>query len=154
MSELTGARQVILITSKWKEKEDITTIAWHMPTSFTPPLYAISLGKKRYSNTLISKSKCFCINFMPFFLKREIIYCGSVSGKSHNKFQETGLEKVRCDVIDCIRIKQAIGYAECEVIKKIDSGDHDIFIGKIVKSELISKDKRLYHIEGDKFKEI
>lgn len=154
MSEITGARQVILVTSRYKDKDDIITLAWHMPTSFEPELYAISIGKTRYSNELIRKGKCFCVNFMPASLKKAIVYCGSVHGNQHDKFSETSLEKVECEKINCVRIKQALSWTECELLKTIETGDHTIFIGKVLNSKLRAKGKRLYHLGGDEFKEL
>lgn len=159
MSLINGPRQVILVTTranvdimgKEQSKDDIITLAWHMPTSFNPALYAISVGKNRFSLKLIQISKVFVVNFMPASSKKDIIYCGSRSGEYLNKFKDTGLEKVEAETVDCPRIKQALGYIECEVINEIDAGDHIIFVGKILKSELTKEEKRLYHIEGDKF---
>lgn len=153
MSELTGPRQVILVTSRHEDKEDIITLAWHMSTSFKPELYAISVGKSRFSYGMIEKSKSFCVNFMPASLKKEIVYCGSCSGRSHDKFAETKLQKEECEKINCPRIKQAVGYAECSLVEEIDTGDHAIFIGKVLKSKVLKKGKRLHHIEGNRFME-
>jgi flavin reductase (DIM6/NTAB) family NADH-FMN oxidoreductase RutF len=154
MSELSGARQIVLVTSRWKNKDDIITIAWHMPTSFVPEMYVISIGNTRYSNWLIKKSKSFCINFMPASLKNEIIYCGSIHGNEHDKFSEAKLEKVECERINCPRIKQAFGYAECKVVKVIKTGDHMIFIARVLNSKVLNKGKRLYHFGKDRFGEL
>ena len=153
MSGLTGARQVVLVTSRYKDKDNIIALAWHMRTSFEPELYSISVGKSRFSYGVIKKSRCFCVNFMPASLKKEIVYCGSCSGRSHDKFAETKLQKEECEKINCPRIKQALGYAECSLVEEVDTGDHAIFIGKVLKSKVLKKGKRLYHIEGNKFLE-
>lgn len=155
MSELAGARQIVLITTRYKEKDNVMAAAWHTQLSFEPDLYAISIGKTRFNCELIKKSKCFCINFMPSSLRKEIIHCGSVSGRNHDKFKETGLLKGECEKINCPRIKQAIGYVECKLVKQIETGDHVLFVGKVLKSELLDKSrkKRLFHITADKYLE-
>jgi len=153
MSGLTGARQVVLVTSRYKDKDNIIALAWHTRTSFEPELYAVSVGKTRFSCGMIEKSKCFCVNFMPASLKKEIVHCGSCSGRTHDKFAETKLQKEECEKINCPRIKKALAYAECSVFKEVDTGDHFIFIGKVLKSKVLKKGKRLYHIEGNKFLE-
>jgi len=61
-----------------------------------------------------------------------------------DKFKESGLTKEEADNIDCVRIKEAIGYHECEVVNEVDAGDHTIFIGKVVNSELKKETKRLF----------
>ncbi len=131
MSALTGPRQMILVTSRAKINnrvyDNIMAVAWHMPTSFNPFLYSISIAKKRFSYKLIKKSKVFCVNFMPASLKKEIIFCGSCSGSKVNKFERCKLEKIECKYINCSRIKQALGFLECKIIREIETGDHVIF---------------------------
>lgn len=160
MLELIGYRQTVLISCRGKanilgeekNKDNIITIDWHMQTSFEPFLYAISIGKKRFSHGLINESKVFCVNFMPYSLKKEVLFCGRNTGLVMDKFKEIGLTKEECDKIDCCRIKENIGYLECQVIDQIDTGDHTIFIGKILNQKLKSKEKRIFHEEGDEFK--
>ena len=160
ISDITNLRQVILVTSraevkekfssKSKIKDNIFTLAWHMPVSFDPPLYAISAGKTRYSTKLIQKSKVFVVNFMPYDMKKEVLFCGSNSGEDVNKFKETGLEKEKADKVDCVRLKKALGYLECEVVNEVDAGDHILFIGKILNMKMNKQGKRVFQ-KKDKF---
>ena len=155
MPSINNPRQVILVSSRAdieimgrkQVKDDIITLAWHMPASFNPELYAISIGKTRFSHKLISDSKVFVINFIPYELKKQALFCGTRSGEHIDKFKEAGLTKEEAEKIDCPRIKEAIAYHECEAINQIDTGDHTIFIGKIVNSELKANKKRLF--QGD-----
>tara|TARA_Y100000310_G_scaffold161488_1_gene161369 strand:+ start:72 stop:560 length:489 start_codon:yes stop_codon:yes gene_type:complete len=157
MSELTDPRQVILVTSreemdifgKKEIKDNIITIAWHMPVSFNPNLYAVSVGKTRFSAEIIKKSKAFAVNFVGLLLKEQVLLCGTKSGMHIDKFSETGLTKEECESIDCPRIKEALGYIECEVINEVDAGDHIIFIGKVLNSELKKDGKRLMQKDKD-----
>ena len=57
-------RQVILVTSRNEEKDNIFTLAWHSPVSFDPQLYAIFAGKTRFSTNIIKESRVFCVNFI------------------------------------------------------------------------------------------
>jgi len=157
MSELTDPRQVILVTSreemdimgKKQVKDNIITIAWHMPVSFDPRLYAISVGKTRFSADVISKSKVFAVNFVPFSLKDKALLVGTKSGRHMDKFAETGLGKEECSSVDCPRIKEALAYIECEVVNEVDAGDHIVFIGKVVNSAVEKGGKRLLQQEKD-----
>ena len=159
MSVLHGARQVVLVScrgsaeilGKKVEKDNIMALDWHMPTSFQPQMYAISVGKQRFSAGMISKSKCFAVNFMPAGMQKEIVLCGTNTGARADKFKLCSFSKLQCSTIDCPRIKEAIGYLECEVVSEIETGDHIIFVAKVSKSELLQDKKRLYHVEGDMF---
>ena len=71
-----------------------------------------------------------------------------------SNFKESGLTKEECDKIDCPRIKESLGYVECQVINQIKTGDHTIFIGKVLNEKLKEKQKRIYHLEDLEFKEL
>ncbi len=151
MPEIDGPRQVILVTCRDRGKDNIITVAWHMPTSFSPTLYAISIGKTRFSHGMIMDTGRFCVNFMPAEQKEGMAACGTTSGKSSDKFEASGFDKVECKKIDCPRIGQAIGFLECEVVGSIETGDHTVFIGKVLDSKTMGSGKRLYHITGSRY---
>ncbi|MCD6115143.1 flavin reductase family protein [bacterium] len=154
ISDIANPRQVILVTARWQDTDDIITLAWHMPLSFNPMMYAISLGKKRFSLELIRNSKVFVVNFVSKEFKEDVLFCGEVSGREVDKFKETRFEKEEAETINCSRIKQALGYLECEVVDEIETGDHILFIGKVKKAELKKHGARLFHISGDKLGEL
>lgn len=151
VTTLTNPLQTILLTSRVDKKDNIMTLDWHCPLSFGPMMYAVSIGKTRYSLELVRKSKVFVVNFMSKDFEKEILFCGRNSGKNFDKFKETGFEKEESEKIDCPRIKQAIGYLECKVEKEIEAGDHILFVAKVLKAELKRKERRLFHLYKDKF---
>ncbi len=152
MSEIHGPRQVVLVTCRHKGKDNVITLAWHSPLSFYPEMYGILISRKRYSYDIIKKSKVFCVNFISADMKDLAVKCGTTSGRDLDKFIEFGLEKEECKTIDCCRIKDVLGYIECELVDEIETGDHVIFVGKSTESRMIKPGRRLYHITNDKFK--
>ncbi|MBW2978218.1 flavin reductase family protein [Candidatus Woesearchaeota archaeon] len=164
MRDVVNPRQVILITSrahmvpkfraKEEEKDNVMTAAWHMPVAFEPPLYAISVGKKRYSLDIIRKGRSFVVNFMPYSMKKEVLLAGRISGEHIDKFAKIGLEKEDAETIDSCRLKDALACLECEVEQEIEAGDHIIFIGRVLKVIKKKGGKRIYQIGGDKFSTI
>lgn len=162
ISEIANPRQVILVSAeaemevlgKSSLKKNIIALAWHMPLSFEPPMYAICVGKARFSCEMIKKSKCFVVNFMPESAKKEILYCGSNTGMYVDKFRESGLTGLESEKMHCPRIKQSAGWLECEVVEEVEAGDHIIFVGKVIHMALSKggKDaKRPFHLGGDDF---
>ena len=161
MREVVNPRQVVLITSrthmvpkfraKAEEKDNVMAVAWHMPVSFEPPFYAISVGKQRYSLEMIRKGRSFVVNFMPYTMKKKVLSAGRISGEHTNKFAEIGLEKEDAETIDCCRLKDALACLECEVEQEIEAGDHIIFIGRVLKAIKKKEGKRIYQTGGDKF---
>lgn len=151
ITTISNPCQTVLITSRLGEKDNVMTADWHMPLSFEPMMYAVSIGKTRYSLKLIKESGVLVVNFMSKDFEKEILYCGTHTGEQIDKFRETGLEKEEAETINCPRLKQAIGYLECQVIKEIETGDHILFISEVKKAELKRKEKRLFHLYKDQF---
>jgi len=135
-------------------KDNIITVDWHMPVSFKPSLYGISIGKNRFSLDLIKSSKCFIVNFIDYSLKDAALHCGTTAGVHADKFKDTGLKKEEGDKVDCPRIGEALAYLECEVINEVDAGDHILFIGKIIGGEHLKDGNRLFHTTGKEFIEV
>tara|TARA_Y100000310_G_scaffold343844_1_gene453448 strand:+ start:158 stop:682 length:525 start_codon:yes stop_codon:yes gene_type:complete len=161
MPSIYNPRQTILVTCRGniknkfsgreEIKDNIITIDWHTPLSFEPFLYAISVGNARFSHSLILQSKIFVVNFMPFNLKKEVLYCGRHTGQHMDKFQGSGLTKEEGEKVHCYKIKEALAHLECEIVNTIEVGDHTLFIGKVVYSEEKEKGKKLFHLETDDF---
>lgn len=126
---LINAGSVIVITAQDNERKTITPIAWHMPVSGSPKIFAIALALKHYSLELIESSFAFCINVPEYDLKEKVIYCGSVSGRDENKVLKSGLSTNSCEMIDNFYISECFGRIECEVKDIIAVGDHKLVLG-------------------------
>ena len=158
MFDEVNPRQVICVTSraemevlgKRQIKDNIFTLAWHCPLSFEPRLYGICVGKERYSLQLIRQSNTFVVNFIAKENEDDAIFCGGHSGKHIDKFEKTGFTKAEAENIDCARIKEALGYLECEVVNEIDLGDHLLIVGKVLKAHS-TKGQRLFYIGNNEF---
>ena len=159
MGFLSGPRQAVLITcrafasvlGRKVEKDNVFMCTWHMPVSSDRKWYAISVGKTQFSHELITKGKCFVVNFMPASMKDQVWQVGSRSGKHRDKFEEENLDTHEAENVDCSRIVGALAYMECEVIQGIDAGDHTLFIGKVVNSDMVKEGKRLFHVDKERF---
>lgn len=147
---INNPTQIVLVTSRYKNKDNVLAVTWWTKTSFQPNLYLICIDKSRFSHELIKKSKYFAINFMPYKLKDKVLFCGTKSGKNINKFKEAGLEKNEAEKINYPIIKQALAWLECKVIKQIKTGDHTIFIGKVINAKINKKGKRVFQLNKNK----
>ncbi len=159
MHELSKPVQTVLVTSKGRArvlgldivKDNIITMNWHMCVSFSPMLYAISVGKTRFSRKLIEKSKVFIVNFISPSLKDAAMLCGTRSGEHIDKFKEAGLTREEGTSLDCPGIKEASARLECRVVEELEAGDHVIFVGEVLHSENVSEGKRLFQLSADSF---
>ncbi|MFH0874383.1 MAG: flavin reductase family protein [archaeon] len=159
MYDLVYPRQTVLVSCRGKTvhfgkeiiKDNLIAVDWHMPLSSSPMLYAVAISNNRFSYELIHKSCVFGVNFMPYELLKEVLFCGRNSGRMQNKFEKSGLTQIEAKKIDCCMVNEACAQLECEVIEEITTGDHIQFIGKVLYSGVNRQTKRLFHIIGDDF---
>jgi flavin reductase (DIM6/NTAB) family NADH-FMN oxidoreductase RutF len=152
----------VLVSCQGKAgKPNITTMAWAMPTSGNPPLVAISLAPGRHSHSLIVESGEFVVNIPTLELLQAVLACGSFSGRSFDKFKKANLTPIPGKKVKAPAIRECIAHLECEVADQLTTGDHTIFVGKILEayadmgvfteSYNLQKAKMLYHVGGNNF---
>jgi flavin reductase (DIM6/NTAB) family NADH-FMN oxidoreductase RutF len=127
---------VVLVVVGQEERNIITVALVHV-FSLNPPLIGIGIMPSRYSHELLHRSLDFSVNIPSKELVEETIYCGEMSGKDVNKFEETGLTAVPAKRIGSPIIDECIVNLECRKIQVFDTGDHTWFIGEVVCAQTI-----------------
>ncbi len=153
-------RQAVLLTCRGRhvvvgkevEKDDIVPCSWHCPVSSHPPMYAVVLEKNLMAVSIIRDSGCFVVNFMSFSLSNVIKRAMGISGEFLEKCDALGIHDIACEkLVDCFKLKEALGWLECEVIEEKELGDHSMFIARVLSSYIERDDKRPFLVDGDKF---
>jgi len=121
-----------LVTCSGHGVDNVLAIAWAMPVSADPPMVAVSISPRRYSYGLIEETGEFVVNVVSTDMLDAVWKCGTTSGCRVDKFSLTGLEKTPSEVVKPPRIKGALASLECRVVDRIETGDHVLFVGKIV----------------------
>ena len=142
-------------------KPNVTTLAWAMPTSINPPLLAISLAPQRHSHSLIEESGEFIVNVPTLELLQAVYACGSLTGRSFDKFKKTNLTPMPAKKVKAPAIRECVAHLECSVDNKFTTGDHSVYVGKILEAYAdvgvftesydLKKARMLYHMGGNSF---
>lgn len=143
-------------------RANIITLAWVMPTSVNPPLVAISIAPKRYSHSIIEETEEFVINIPTIEVLNEVLLCGTVSGRDHDKFKKAKLTPIPAKKVRPPIIKECVAHLECKLRNRFVTGDHTIFVGEVVEAYAnegaftdrgydLSKAKMVFHLGGDEF---
>ena len=131
-SSYTLPRATVLTTANDANgKTNIITLAWHSTLSHKPPLYGISVAYPRHSHHLISGTKEFTVNFLPFDKLEAVHFCGTTSGRRHDKFKETKLTPRPSASIAPPGIEEAYAILECKLVDEVKVGDHAWFVGEV-----------------------
>jgi flavin reductase (DIM6/NTAB) family NADH-FMN oxidoreductase RutF len=152
----------VLISCVGKDgKFNVTTVAWAMPTSIDPPLLAISLSPKRHSHKLIEETGEFVVNIPALEILQAVYACGSLTGRSFDKFKKAGLTPLPSRKVKAPAIRECVAHLECTVEDKFTTGDHTVFVGKIVEAYAdaglftesydLKKSRLLFHAGGNNF---
>ncbi len=120
------------------DRSNIITVAWHTHLSHIPPLYCISIHPKRFSHDMILESKEFVLNFASFDIVNKLHYCGTHSGREHDKFKEGNLTPMKAFKVKAPLIKECYASLECTLYEHKKVGDHTLFIGEVI---AVSADK-------------
>jgi flavin reductase (DIM6/NTAB) family NADH-FMN oxidoreductase RutF len=91
---------------------------------------------------------------MPFSAKEKVLFCGTHTGRSIDKFKKSGLTKEESEAIDCPKVAEAVAQLECEVVNLVDAGDHLLFIGKILRQIEKASAPRLFSKTDDEFMKV
>jgi flavin reductase (DIM6/NTAB) family NADH-FMN oxidoreductase RutF len=110
----------------------VLAIAWITPVSANPPLLVLAIRKERHSYKLIEQSREFVVNIGGRELVREVLYCGSKSGRDVDKFKDTRLTVGKARIVTAPIVNECVAHVECEVSDAIPKGDHMLVTGKVV----------------------
>lgn len=99
---------------------------------------AVSMNHVNFTNECMEKNKKFAISILSEDTEMNTIaFLGFQSGREKDKF-----EKIETFEVEGLKIiKNAVGYLICEVVDKIETETHTLFIGKILSGEMINEAK-------------
>lgn len=111
---------------------NIMPVGWMMCCSFEPPMFAVAVGNSRYSRELLLRSPRFVVAFAGENQADLVRRAGSSSGRTVNKFQEFRIPHEGGPITGCPLLTQAAFNLECEAVEHIETGDHTIFVARIL----------------------
>jgi len=145
--QLMPERTVFVISYDKKNNRPSGMVAgYNTKCSSVPAMFAVGLWKKGYTNKLIRQSKEFVVAVPNKKLEKAVEFFGSTHGDKVNKFMETKLKTLPAKHLKSPLLVEATINLECKLVKEIDSGDHIIFIGKILAAYHNDKKKILMNM--------
>ncbi|MGZ4847207.1 MAG: flavin reductase family protein [Halobacteriota archaeon] len=109
---------------------NVATFAWVMSTSHDPELIAVSISEARYTYECLTDE--FVVNLPTKELVEQVWIAGTLSGRDTNKFHVAGLTPIPSVEVKPPRIAECLTHIECRIVDTLKTGDHTIFIGKVV----------------------
>lgn len=114
-----------------RDRHNLITLEWFMRTSIEPAMFAISIGHNRYSHECLQNFRYFNLCFPSPEQVKEVIICGTRSGRDIDKFALENLTHFPGKLAKLPILRNAAANFECLVTTQVGSGDHTIFVGEV-----------------------
>jgi flavin reductase (DIM6/NTAB) family NADH-FMN oxidoreductase RutF len=141
----------IAIARDLEGKDNPITLGWSMRTSIDPALFAISVGLERYSCEVIRHAREFVLALPSVGMERETMFFGEQSGRHIDKLAMMSTRLSHASRVDSVLLDDAAANFECVLESEHETGDHVIFVGRVVCSH-VHRDaaaRRLYSLNRE-----
>ena len=132
-------RIAVVLSASAGGRDNAMAAAWHMPISFKPPLFAVSVSPKRFTYRLVAESKEFAINFLPASDVEIVAAVGGSKGAEVDKFEAFGIATDKPVKTGAPILKAAYAAFECKLVDDRTCGDHRLLVGEIVAVHISSE---------------
>lgn len=128
----------VYVISTWdKGRATGCTANSAMQITSDPATIAVSINHDNYTNQCIQETGKFAVSILGEHSDPGIIGTfGFQSGKDKNKFDE--VEQVVKEYMPVVA--DACAYIVCEVIDKMETSSHTVFLGKVLDADVLKKD--------------
>ena len=116
----TALKKGILLTTALSGKVNTMTIGWgKIGIEWARPVFIAYVRESRYTKSILEETGEFTVN-IPYgeYDPKILGYCGTISGRDHDKISDMGLTLVEPNVISVPGIKEFPLTLECKVIYK------------------------------------
>ena len=113
--------RVLLVSRGQEGLPNVMAIGWGtIGIIWRKPVFVVLVRPSRHTCQLIEEIGECTVNIVPPQLKEVVQYCGTVSGRDHNKFKEKQLTAIPSKKVKAPIIKECILHFECRVVYKND----------------------------------
>jgi len=110
-----------LLVSGKMEKANVMAIGWgFIGPLWGKPFFMVAVRPSRYTYEFLEETGDFTVNVPKGGMEQIVDYCGSVSGRKHNKFQEKGLTLAPAKKVSSPVISECTVHYECKVAYKMN----------------------------------
>lgn len=111
---------LLLVSSNMEGKSNVMTIGWGLIGTFwSMPVFMIAVRPSRYTHGFIEERSEFTVNVPKDGMDEIVEYCGTVSGRKHDKFKECKLTLSKAKEANVPIMKECQIHYECQVVHKI-----------------------------------
>ncbi|MDJ0273634.1 MAG: flavin reductase family protein [Nitrososphaerota archaeon] len=129
-----------VVTSRSGGELSAATVNFLTQTSFNPPLVVVALKRDSGLQRAVESSRSFAVNVLSADQKQlaaDFFKPVKVEGNNINGHPFRLSRTLSLPVLE-----ECPAWFECQVVEKVDQGDHVIYVGKVVDGELVRQADR------------
>lgn len=153
--ELIFPEVIVAVITKADNKTNLAPVNFQaISTKYETPLtVCLGISNTSYSLRNILETKEFVVAFPDQTQLRDIIYCGTVSGRDTDKLADTNLKFADAKSVQPPLLTGALLNLECELKHQYKAGDFTIVVGQIAElhSNHSSGLKNIYSLGGTRY---
>ena len=142
---------IVLVSSRYRGKNNIMTMGWHMVMEFSPSLIACMITAGNHSHDMIRKSRVCVINLPTTKLTDKVVGIGNCSGAKIDKFEKFDLSAAKAAEVDAPLVAECHASFECRIHDDVLIDRYNVFIFEVVKAHVAARPKHpeTLHYTGD-----
>jgi flavin reductase (DIM6/NTAB) family NADH-FMN oxidoreductase RutF len=143
---------IVLVSSRWRDSENIMVMGWHMMLGFSPALFGCYIWKGNHSYQMLRQSRECVINIPTLDMLDTVVGIGNCSASSAiNKFDEFGLTSEPAHAVKAPLIRECYANFECVLVDDRQIDEYGLFIWEIVQAHVAGSPKRpqTLHYRGE-----
>lgn len=119
--EALGSGGLLLVSLDRAGRPNAMTIGWAMLGEvWRRPMCAVLVRPSRYTYECLEATADFTVNVPPPELAEEVMFCGTESGRDHDKFAHCGFAASPGRKVKSPGIEQCLATFECVVVQRND----------------------------------
>lgn len=116
-----GEDGLLLVATKPSGESNVMTIGWGtIGLIWGRPIFTVLVRPSRYTYEFIEESGEFSVNVPTPDMRDFVFFCGTRSGRDHDKFGEFGVRVTPAQAISAVTIEACPLVYECRVVQKND----------------------------------
>ncbi len=125
---------VVMVSTVRKGRPNIMTMSWHTMIDFNPPLLGLVIGDQSHTFGILKETGECVVNIPDASLIKKVVACGNVSGRTVDKFKESGLTPVKASRVKAPMISECYANLECRVVNKSMAARYNFFILEVLRA--------------------
>jgi flavin reductase (DIM6/NTAB) family NADH-FMN oxidoreductase RutF len=142
---------IVLVSSRYKNANNIMTMGWHTVMEFSPSLIGCIVAGGNHSFEMIRRSRMCVVNVPTADIATTVVKIGNCSGADTDKFARFRLTAEDAQEVEAPLIGECYANFECRLHDGALIDKYNFFIFEVVKAHVARapKNPKTIHYRGD-----